>query len=177
MQDNNHILISGDIGVGKSTLIRQLLLESGKSCCGFLTKRLPADEHGESATYLHAASISEEDRFYTQENRIGSCNNKHCTFQCPVAFDTYGVKLLSIKPGCILLMDELGFMENDALIFQHAVLKLLDSDTPVLAAIKNKRTPFLEAVRTHRNVQVYNLTIDNRDAIRRALLPLMRNLL
>lgn len=51
-------------------------------------------------------------------------------------------------------MDELGFLENDAKVFQSAVLCALDGDTPVLAAVKPKDTPFLRAVRGHENAEL-----------------------
>lgn len=44
---NRHLLICGERGVGKSTLIRRLLEHSTREVGGFVTKRLPvADENG-----------------------------------------------------------------------------------------------------------------------------------
>lgn len=50
-----HILICGERGVGKSTLIRRLLAESTLPIGGFVTRRLPqADGDGMFPIYLHA---------------------------------------------------------------------------------------------------------------------------
>jgi len=53
-----HILICGERGVGKSTLIRRLLAESTLPVGGFVTRRLPqADGDGMFPIYLHAAAL------------------------------------------------------------------------------------------------------------------------
>ena len=56
-----HILICGERGVGKSTLIRRLLAESTLPVGGFVTRRLPqADGDGMFPIYLHAAALPPE---------------------------------------------------------------------------------------------------------------------
>ena len=80
-------------------------------------------------------------------------------------------KTLRGPRGGIILMDELGFLENDAKVFQSAVLCALDGDTPVLAAVKPKDTPFLRAVRGHENAELVFIDEQNRDALLEKLLP------
>ncbi len=171
MKSTKHILICGDVGAGKSTLIRRLVAQSSRPICGFVTKREPADESGESPTYIHPANTSE--RFLTPLNLIGSCNKGRCSFCHPKVFDTYGAELLAAKPDSIILMDELGFMENDAMIFRDAVIKALDGDIPVIAAVKSTQTPFLDELRGHENAQVCYITHKNRDATFEKLLPIV----
>ena len=58
-----HILICGERGVGKSTLIRRLLAESTLPVGGFVTRRLTqADADGMFPIYLHAAALPPEER-------------------------------------------------------------------------------------------------------------------
>ena len=75
-----HILICGERGVGKSTLIRRLLAESTLPVGGFVTRRLPqADGDGMFPIYLHAAARPPA-RFgnscceSTARNVVESCN-------------------------------------------------------------------------------------------------------
>lgn len=68
-------------------------------------------------------------------------------------------------------MDELGFLENDARAFQAAVLRALDGDTPVLAAVKPRDTNFLRRVRSHPKAELVLLDEQNRDALYDRLLP------
>ena len=63
-----HILICGERGVGKSTLIRRLLAESTLPVGGFVTRRLTqADGDGMFPIYLHAAALPPEERPYDPE--------------------------------------------------------------------------------------------------------------
>ena len=82
-------------------------------------------------------------------------------------FDTLGAAYIRAgKPDGILVMDEIGFFEQDAERFQSAVFDALDGDIPVLAAVKAREgIPFLEKVRTHPNADLFILTAENRDAL------------
>ena len=56
-----HLLLCGERGVGKSTLIRRLLERNTREIGGFVTKRLPtADENGFFPIYLYPAAQMEE---------------------------------------------------------------------------------------------------------------------
>ena len=169
-----HLLICGERGVGKSTLIRRLLEKNTREVGGFVTKRLPvADENGFFPIYLYPASQSEGERRNETANLVGTCDSRS-SIRHPEVFDGLGAQLIKSAPsGGIILMDELGFLENDAKVFQSAVLCALDGDTPVLAAVKPKDTPFLRAVRGHKNENAELVLIDeqNRDALLEKLLP------
>ena len=66
-------------------------------------------------------------------------------------------------------MDELGFLERDAHRFQEAVLAALQGDQPVLAAVKNRNDPFLQAARGVPGVRVLYITRENREGLFRLL--------
>ena len=162
-----HILICGERGVGKSTLIRRLLAESTLPVGGFVTRRLPqADGDGMFPIYLHAAALPPEERPYDPEHLVGTCDSRR-SVRCTPAFDDWGPRLLE-GPG-LLLMDELGFLERDAHRFQEAVLAALKGDQPVLAAVKNRNDLFLQAVRGVPGVRVLYITRENREGLFRLL--------
>ena len=125
------ILICGPRGVGKSTLIRRLTALYPGPVSGFVTKReTVADGEGLFPIYIHPAACPEARRQYGPENLIGRCDSRR-SVRYPEAFDRLGPPLLT--SGGLLVMDELGFLENDAHRFQAAVLAALDGSTPVLA--------------------------------------------
>lgn len=149
--------------MGKSTLIRRLLAESTLPVGGFVTRRLPqADGDGMFPIYLHAAALPPEERPYGPEHLVGTCDSRR-SVRYPEAFDQLGPPLLT--SGGLLVMDELGFLENDAYRFQAAVLAALDGPVPVLAAIKPKETDFLRRVRQHPHGEVFNITPESREAL------------
>lgn len=94
----------------------------------------------------------------------------------PEVFDSVGTALLN-QPGKPVLMDELGFFEKDAALFQQAVFSVIDSDTPVLGVIKPKHTPFLDRVRNHPKTQVIEITRENREDMYPVVLELVKKTL
>ena len=159
-----HILICGERGVGKSTLIRRLLAESTLPVGGFVTRRLTqADGDGCSPSTCTPPPLPPEERPYDPEHLVGTCDSRR-SVRYPEVFDRLGPPLLT--SGGLLVMDELGFLENDAHRFQAAVLAALDGSTPVLAAIKPKETDFLRRVRQH---PAGRYSTSHRKAVRRSI--------
>lgn len=172
MSERKHIFICGEVGVGKSTLIQRLLVQSAKPLYGFITKKLDPDQNGFHPIYIHQAGAIE--RVYEEKNLIGTCDRRIHNINLD-AFNTLGVSYLQAKSDGIILMDELGFMEAKAETFTRAVLETLDADIPVLAAIKARfDIPFLDTVRTHPNGKLFMITKDNRDQLYEELLPLIK---
>ena len=168
-----HIVLWGQRGVGKSTLARRLLEDWTGPVRGFVTRSSPPDADGFRSIYLHAA----DDPTPMEQtcNRIGRTNRTEHTMW-PEVFNGLGVELLRAEPGSLILMDELGFLEQDAADFRRQVLRCLDGNIPVLAVIKHKtHIPFLQEIRSHPRVQLYQVTEENRDELPAELSPLIRN--
>lgn len=168
-----HTLIVGQRGVGKSTLIRRVLAQVDRPLFGFETKKensLATEELG-SPIYIYDAG---KEHTHTQENLLGWCKNKHFDSFKDV-FDRYAPKLRQPVPeGSIILLDELGFMESSSEEFCSAVLNLLDGNVPVIAAVKYKDTPFLQAVRSHPKAKCFWIDEQNRDALYEEVLPFVK---
>ena len=165
-----HLLICGERGAGKSTLIRRLLALSTRPLGGFVTLRLKtADENGFYPIYLYDAALPEGERCNTKENLAAACDSRSSVRHSEV-FDTLGTRCIRSAPeNGLILMDELGFLESGAHVFQRAVLDALDGEQPVLAAVKPKDTDFLRAVRGHENAELVFIDETNRDALYDAL--------
>ena len=172
MIEREHILICGEVGVGKSTLIQRLLAQTEKPLYGFVTKKLDPDENGFHPIYIHPAGAFE--RVYEERNLIGTCDRRIHNINLD-AFNTVGVSYLQAKSNGIILMDELGFMEAKAEAFTRAVMDTLDGDIPVIAAVKARfDIPFLDAVRAHPKGKLFMITRENRDRAYEELLPLIQ---
>lgn len=171
MSEPKHILVCGEIGAGKSTLIARLLSRSTRPVYGFVTKRLAAGEDGFHPIYIHPAAA--ETRVCGETNLVGTCDRGNHRAN-PGVFDTLGVKYLRAAPGGLIVMDELGFMEAKAEAFVRSVFTALDGDIPVLAAVKARfDVPFLNDVRAHPRGRLCMLTRENRDELFEELLPVI----
>lgn len=163
-----HILITGDRGIGKSTLVNRLLQDCQIPLYGYRTKNVLCENGGSCGVYIY--SIRDQEFVNTQENCVASAvadpNHKGMIPHTHM-FDTLGVQYLSeAKPDGLIVMDELGFLETNAVEFQRAVLERLDGDIPVLAVVRmNKNTDFLNAVRVHPKAELYTVTKENRDEL------------
>jgi nucleoside-triphosphatase len=157
-----NIIIVGDPGSGKSTLIKKLLDHIHLVTYGIVTLKESADKYGNESVYIY--DINKE-HFQTAQNLIGIVSAQGASGY-PEVFDREGVRLLSnIPPQSVVVIDELGFMENNALLFQKSVMNILDSDHLVIAAVKPKQTAFLDAVREHEKSRVFWLDKNNRDQV------------
>ena len=71
-------------------------------------------------------------------------------------------------------LDEIGFLEAKSEAFCQAVLHLLSGDRPVIAAVKNREHPFLDAVRNHPNARCFYITAENRDTLYEEVLAFLK---
>ena len=149
------LFLTGARGVGKSTCIDRVL--GGIACpVGGFRTRFASDNR----SLLLLSDVSDRDA------RIAAHFTGEGKIPVPETFNGYGVSLLSSIPAPgLLLMDELGFLERDALAFRCAVLDALDADTPVLGVIRQGALGWLDALRRHERVEVVTVTEENRDTL------------
>jgi nucleoside-triphosphatase len=72
---------------------------------------------------------------------------------------------VAIEGSALIVMDEIGRMELCSELFQQAVMRALDSGTPVFGTVQDRRNAFLDAVRDRRDVEVVRVDERNRDGL------------
>jgi nucleoside-triphosphatase len=172
------ILLTGEPGVGKSTIISKVVNEIGITPKGFntLARSVILGEVPESnAQYTEGIYIVPFDLGNIprrgvsphSEPPVGLRNRRERKVTAfPETFDTLGVKILTDSQDAnLIIMDELGFMESEAQLFQQKVLQILNSDATVLGVIKPKHTQFLDAIRALDKVELIDVNIETRDQI------------
>ncbi|MGI6072409.1 MAG: nucleoside-triphosphatase [Lachnospiraceae bacterium] len=158
-----HVLIVGTQGVGKSTLINKIKDELGRPVWGFETKKeKPAAKDKASPIYIYPAG---KERVRGPDNLVGYCTERSLE-PVPEGFERFAPYLAEEPPeGCVILMDEIGVAESAATDFCRAILDKLDKDTLVIAAVKDKSTPFLNQVRNHPNAKCFYINEENRGGL------------
>jgi nucleoside-triphosphatase len=167
------MFLTGERGVGKSTAIRKFtnrLVLLRADVGGFKTVAGPEDERGRDAVYIMPYGENAECSLAFSKDRMVAIRDRRAFRYESYAdvFDGLGAELLRRAAHCdLIIMDELGFMETDALGFQKTVFSLLDGAAPVLGVVKppsaSKSLPFLSGVRSHEKVRVFTVTPENRD--------------
>ena len=170
------ILICGKRNSGKSELFERLVKELRVPAYGFVTCITSIDSDGRH--HIHMFDINDRERIPSEDNLITVCNKT----EREVRLDTFnglGVRLIrSAKPGGVLVMDELGFIETRAADFCREVFNAFDGPLPVLATVREKgpETGFLEKVQGYPGARLYRITEDNREELFEELLPVIRKL-
>ena len=148
---SRHLFLTGPKGVGKSTLTRGLLAEESGSLGGFFTVK------HEGGIYLLPAAT---ERVFTPENFLFRCGQGGN----PRRFDQLGCAALADTAGCALLvMDELGPHEAEAVRFQAAVFRTLEGEIPVIGVLQQAESEFLDRIARHPLVTVLTVSRENRD--------------
>ena len=167
-----HIFLTGDIQVGKSTII-QRYLESHPDLRvgGFRTVWKDERWNNKNTLYIVPAAGPDE---LADSSRVGLREGvfpDRIATDYPEAFNTAGVILLRHPENYdLILMDEIGIGENTADAFQKAVLSVLDGETPVMGVVRDKPGVLTDAVREHPNVQTVVVTVENRENVLKELL-------
>lgn len=157
------ILICGDVQVGKSTLIRKLTADTGRTPRGYITKRIPAPENKTSYVYLYDIANPPE---RIEDSAVIKAIAPDGSTDYPEVLDTLGVEYLNgIPEKELVILDEIGTVESNSPLFQKAVMEILDGDYDVFASVKAQNTDFLRAVRSHPDCELYIITPENRDRL------------
>ncbi len=167
-----NIFLRGIPQVGKSTIINKVLEACNIIPSGFRTLSGQRQADGFSHVYLHFANNPSS--VESTANRVGTRMGKGNCKSYPAVFEGLGIEILSKVGPPLILMDEIGFMENDALNYQNRILEILAGDIPVLGVIKAKETSFLSKISNHPKSVIFDVDIENREAVYQQVLLLRR---
>ena len=168
----NHVFLTGDIQVGKSTILRRYLEANSKLRIGGF-RTVWSERWNERTSSIHIVPAA-EDVPLTEANCVGIREGKWPNRRredYPAVYDTVGAALLTSDNNCdIYLMDEIGPGENDAKRFHTAVMKLLDGEIPVFGVLQDKPGVLSALIKAHKKVRLITVTTHNRDEILQQLL-------
>ncbi|HET6369694.1 MAG TPA: NTPase [Nitrospiria bacterium] len=158
-----NLLITGAPGVGKTTLLKKIVGTLTVPVGGFYTEEIR--ERGGRVGF----------RLVTWEGERAVFS--HVDFKGPCRVGKYGVDvavldrigvpaiLKGMQSSKLIAIDEIGRMELFSEAFRAAVLKALDSTTPLVGVIQKRSDPFLDRIRKRPDVRLFTITPANRDTL------------
>lgn len=166
------LLLTGDPGCGKTTLIRRILENVRGQADGFYTEEIRVD--GDRQGF----------KMITLDGQVGIL--AHAALAGPPRISKYGIDIASLEEigvasiqralqnRSLVIIDEIGPMEMFSDAFCQTVLDVLNSDLVVLGTIVKRSRPFTDQIKARPDVKVIEVYPNNRDMLVTHLLTLLR---
>jgi len=155
-----NILITGNPGVGKTTLIQNIISKLHVSAGGFYTAEV-RDEKGRRWGFK-IISIDGQEGVLASVDIIS--NHKVGKYGVDIeAIDRVGVPAIrdAMKHDELIVVDEIGRMELTSKRFRDLVAQVLDSPKPVLGTVAIKNTHFAKKANEREDTKIIRLTRAN----------------
>jgi len=166
------ILLTGRPGVGKTTVIKEVL------------ERLPGRAGGFYTAEIRERGQRQGFKIITLDGREGIL--AHIDIKGPRRVSKYGVNLASLESIGVaairraiaeddyVVIDEIGKMELFSTEFRTAVREAIASEAIVLGTITWRPHPWADAIKSHPQVTVLEVSRENREAmVERVLMNLL----
>lgn len=164
----HHVLLTGEIGSGKSTALKRTLALLDLCAQGLQTYYPQARGEEGRELYLRAWGDTGQGVFLT---RLPGCD----LAQTARVFDEAGCALLErAKDADVIVIDEIGRLERDAAHYHAALAACLEGDIPVLAVVRKLKAPWADWIRSHPNATLIEVTQENREEVPEAAAALIR---
>jgi len=170
------VLITGRPGIGKTTVVRKAISRLSGFCGGFYTEEIR--EGGKRVGF----------RIQALDGRTGILAHRRGkgTFFVKDKKTEYMINLKdlddvasdalekAVASSGIVVVDEIGHMELFSDRFKAAVLKVFESEKPVLATISKYGGDFEESLKLREDVKVLEIDEENRDKAVDEVIRLLR---
>jgi len=169
-----NILLTGRPGIGKTSIIKEVINSLKLDAGGFYTKE------------IREGGVRKGFEIITLNGRKGILAHIDC--KSPYRVSKYGVNIKDLEEiaapaiedalknkECIII-DEIGRMELYSPKFCSLVKKALDSEKKVLGTIQARHNEFLDSIRKREDTKIMELTFENKKKIIEEISDLFRDL-
>lgn len=163
-----HIILTGAIGCGKSTLASQFIAHISEGVVGFQT--VPVLENDVIVGYAFRP-LDDKASLFAHRDFPKTDRQQHYGID-PAIFETVGVAILrkALVSGKFILMDELGIFEQTARRYCELVKNILKSQSNYLAIIQQRACSFWLQDIDSATYDLYEVTVSNRTTLLNSLI-------
>jgi nucleoside-triphosphatase len=164
------IFFTGEKGIGKSTLLKKIIKNIDCSIGGFIQEK----EFTEETKIFKVISLYNLKDSYS----IGIYDiKKDVLYSDTNIFNVISEEILlkSLFNRELIVLDELGFMEENVALFKDTIFKILNSDKPVIGVLKECNGNFVQEIANRQDVQVIRIDENNRDLMENKILHILQN--
>jgi len=162
-----NVLITGRPGVGKSTIVSRLIERAKRmelKVGGLSTPEIR--EKGRRIGFKLVDIATGEEGILAMVGIRGPMVSKYGVNLDDLRRVGVGAIKRALKESDLIIIDEIGKMELFSDEFKQAVVQALNSSKPVIATVgKFLRDPFVREILRREDVVLFEITINNRDAI------------
>lgn len=177
-----NIFITGDIRIGKTTVIKKVLdllnknYENNIKIGGYKCCRNIIVENHLTKYEFFLVSLSDLSSYKIIENRV--INNSDNVEIFTGNFNLYSKKLNDDLKNChLIILDEIGCAESNSYEFIHSLNKVLDSDKAVLGVLKKKNCSLIHDIKKRDDLLLLEVDENNRNFIYKDIYKILFNLL
>ena len=176
-RERKNILVTGLPGIGKTTLIKQLVYELSRySLRGFYTEEIRykgerkgfqlVSLNGKRSILAHSLHVLIDSPYRIGKYRVDVS-----------AFDSFldSLSLPESEDG-IIIIDEIGKMECLSVKFVRLIQDLLDSKNIVIATIAHTDGGIKGKIKEREDVRLFKMNLENRDRLREEIMETLGNL-
>ncbi|MCD6328895.1 MAG: NTPase [Candidatus Cloacimonetes bacterium] len=170
-----NILITGYPGTGKTTLVKKILENLSCNIGGFYTHEM--QENGRRTGFYitdfdgnQMVMASEKSASQYRVNKYGVNID---------AFEMIGIPAMerALQSADLVVIDEIGRMEMFSTKFCEKLRKVFDADKPLLATIKRIDCALTKELKEREDVEIFEVTKQNRDKIFEDVLSVIKGFL
>jgi len=168
-----NILLTGNPGVGKTTIIRELAGRLLPAAGGFFTEEIREGPKrlgfkvrdiysGREGTLSHVKTKS---KYHVGRYGVNLDD-----------FESVGVRALdeALRRQGLIIIDEIGKMELFSQKFKEKLVEVLDSPHRVIATIQRGNPPFVARIKKRPDTELLEITTANRDELLEEIVKMVK---
>jgi len=165
-----NIFITGKPGVGKTTLVKELVNLYGKIAGGFYTQEVRRNKEriGFDIISLSGQKGILASRNYRSKFQIGKYGVNLGDLE------RVGLKAIdeALQNKEIVIIDEIGKMELFSQSFREKIIESLNSPKKILAVITQAKNEFVEGLKIYPNLKIFKLTKNNFESVYKEIIKI-----